>query len=90
MKEQMREYLQNYKESMVISAEVKSLQARVKTLYDRQLMLSDELNKSVHPMCGSATKPHIRTFTDGTYTTLTVYWDHNLGHGRISVTKNEE
>lgn len=56
----------------------------------RMEQLRPVIEKSVDPVCGSATKPPIRTFTDGKYRTISVFYDHNLNRGRITITKNDE
>lgn len=89
MKDLMEEYLRNYKELESLSRKMKLDQELFRKLQDRNDTIAPQLSKSVQPVCGSATMPHIRTYVDGQYTTLTVHWDGSLQRGRISVTENE-
>lgn len=86
----LREYLELIEKVAAAQEQVKHLAADIARDSERLQRLRKLLEKSVDPACGSATQPVIRTYTNGRYQTVSVFWDHGLQRGRIAVTKNED
>lgn len=90
LKEQMHTYLQNHFDLVTAIQDLERARRRIKDLEDQQAALEPQITGSVSPICGSATKPGIRTYTNGHYRTLTVIWDDKIQRGRIRITENEK
>lgn len=83
----LREYLELSEKHQEHAAAMKHHGEVVKQCTDRMLTLRPLIEKSVEPVCGSATKPTIITFTNGRYRTISVFWDGR--GGRIAITNND-
>lgn len=82
----LREYLEISNQFGEHQAEAKRRTALMKEISDRMLELRPIIEKLVEPVCGSATKPTIYTYTNGQYQTISVFWDGR--GGRIALTEN--
>jgi hypothetical protein len=85
----MMEYLEEFFEHKEVVSKIRELQDKKALLENSAEIKRAEIEKSVDPVCGSATKPSIRTYTNGKYQTITVYYDRDIDRGHIVITKNE-
>lgn len=83
----LQEYLELCEQLKEHRTEVEQRNAKIKCCTDRISALQPVIEKSVEPVCGSATKPTIRTYTNGRYRTISVFWDGR--GGRIGITQND-
>jgi hypothetical protein len=85
----MREFLTVSVEADRAAAELQRATERVNRLEEQRDALRRIVEGSVDPVCGSATKPNIRTFShEGK--TLVVLYDHVKHAGVIAVVTNEQ
>jgi hypothetical protein len=82
----LREYLELHGKLAEHREELKRHTEAAKQCEDRMLTIRPLIEGTVEPVCGSATKPTIRTYTDGRYQTISVFWDGR--GGRIAITGN--
>lgn len=89
IKELGMEYLKLDADHNHASSMVKQYNQVAKASWDRMCTISSQLKKTVQPICGSATMPHVRVFYSGDVRCLVIAYDRNVDGGRISVEKFE-